>query len=56
MAKKSIKKTKTELVESINRHCCQYCNSHKNHPSFCKTKKTYVGRKQEACDKFKEVK
>lgn len=56
MAKKSTNKVKTESTESANKNCCQYCGNHKNNPSFCKIKKSYVGRKQEACEKFKDVK
>lgn len=57
MSKKSSKKTKTNVAESAaTRQICQYCKNHCNNPSFCKTKKQHVGRKQEACDTFKEVK
>ena len=33
---------------------CQYCKGHKNKPSYCNTKKEYVGRKAKKCDDFKK--
>lgn len=36
---------------------CQKCKHHKNHPSYCKIKDQFVGRKQVICeDEFKPKK
>lgn len=54
MAKKLDKNNKSAESNETMPYYCQYCKSHYNHPSKCKLTGKYVGRKQAACDKFKE--
>ena len=53
MAKKLDKKNESVEPTEVKVYC-QYCKNHCNHPSRCKVNGKYVGRKQEACGKFKE--
>lgn len=52
MAKKLDKKNESAEPTKTKAYC-QYCRSHCNRPSKCKLTGKYVGRKQTACDKFK---
>lgn len=54
MAKKLDKKNESVEPNETKAYYCQYCKIHCNHPSKCKLTGKYVGRKQAACDKFKE--
>ena len=49
------KKSKEVVTESKNVCLCQFCKSHSNKPSYCKAKDMYVGRKQTACEAFKDI-
>ena len=53
MAKKLDKKKDKSVEPTENKAYCQYCKSHRNNPSKCKLTGEYVGRKQVACEKFK---
>lgn len=46
------KKVKESVGVATDSAVCQNCKAHDNNPSFCKEKKSHVGRKS-TCENFK---